>query len=197
MDLTLILGPMKSGKSFELISHFAPLRYTDIPYALYQSSRNVRDEHISSRNGVIIEAKKVSTLADALDKRRVSMDGTRHDSVESNYAVVGIDELHMFDPTDAAVVAELLNRGVKVVAAGLDLDYRGKMFEIVKCLLELGPKEVKYKRAVCELCRQPAAVYSQVFNKGLPLTEGMPPVIPDDGTFIYQPVCRRCFVTAS
>ena len=173
---------MKSGKSFDLISYFAPLRYTDIPHILYQSSRNVRDEHISSRNGVVIEAKKVSTLSEALEK---------------NYTVVGIDELHMFDPKDVAVVSELLNRGVKVIAAGLDLDYRGKMFEIVKGLLELGPKKVRYKRAVCELCRQPAAVCSQVFNKGVPITEGMPPVIPDDGTFTYQPVCRKCFVTAS
>lgn len=179
MDLTLILGPMKSGKSFDLISYFAPLKYTDIPHILYQSSRNVRDEHISSRNGVIIEAKKVGSLREALDK---------------NFTVVGIDELHMFDPKDIEVVAELLNRGVKVVAAGLDIDYRGKMFEVVRGLLELGPKEVRYKRAVCELCRQPNAVYSQVFAKGVPLTEGMPPVIPDDGTFTYQPVCRNCFV---
>ncbi len=182
MDLTLILGPMKSGKSFDLISYFAPLKFTDIPHILYQSKRNVRDEHISSRNGVVIEAKKVSALSEAL---------------ENNFTIVGIDELHMFDPKDVAVVAELLKRGVKVVAAGLDLDYRGKMFDVVKGLLELGPKEVRYKRAVCELCRQPSAVYSQVFSKGLPLTEGMPPVIPDDGTFTYQPVCRNCFVTAS
>jgi len=179
MDLTLILGPMKSGKSFDLISHFAPLKYTDIPHILYQSSRNVRDEHISSRNGVVIESKKVDSLADALDK---------------NFTIVGIDELHMFDPADVAVVAKLLNRGVKVVAAGLDTDYRGKMFDIIKGLLELGPKEVRHKRSVCELCRQPTAVYSQVFSKGVPLTEGMPPVIPDDGTFTYQPVCSNCFV---
>ncbi len=173
---------MKSGKSFDLISYFAPLRYTDIPHILYQSSRNVRDEHISSRNGVIIEAKKISSLKESLEK---------------DFNVVGIDELHMFDPADVAVVAQLLNKGVKVVAAGLDLDYRGKMFEVVKNLLELGPKEVKYKRAVCEICRQPSAVYSQVFNKGVPITEGMPPVIPDDGTFTYQPVCRNCFVGVS
>jgi thymidine kinase len=182
MDLTLILGPMKSGKSFELISYFAPLRFANIPYALFQSSRNVRDEHVSSRNGVIIEARKVIDLNEALQK---------------NLAIVGIDEVHMFDQKEAEVVAELLIRGVKVVAAGLDLDYRGKMFDIIKRLLELGPKDVRYKRAVCELCRQPSAVYSQVFNNGFPMTEGMPPVIPDDGTFTYQPVCRGCFVTAT
>jgi thymidine kinase len=182
MDLTLILGPMKSGKSFDLISYFAPLQYTDIPYILYQSSRNVRDEKISSRNGVGLEAKKVPNL---------------HEALESNFTVVGIDELHMFEASDVAVIAKLLSKGVKVVAAGLDSDYKGAMFDIVKGLLELGPKEVKYKRAVCELCRQPNAVHTQVFISGAPITQGMPSVIPDDGTFTYQPVCHNCFVTAA
>ena len=171
---------MKSGKSFDLISYFSPLKYTDISHVLYQSARNVRDEHICSRNGIVLEAKKVSSLAEAL---------------EQNFSVIGIDELHMFNPTEVEVVEELLNRGIKIIAAGLDLDYRGKMFDIVKGLLELGPKEVRYKRAVCELCRKPNAVCSQVFAKGAPLTQGMPSVIPDDGTFTYQPVCRKCFVT--
>ena len=179
MDLTLILGPMKSGKSFDLISYFAPLKYTDIPHVLYQSARNVRDEHICSRNGIVLEAKKAGSLAEALDQ---------------NFSVVGIDELHMFNPADVEVVAKLLDRGVKIIAAGLDIDYRGKMFDIVRGLLELGPKEVRYKRAVCELCRKPTAVYSQVFNNGAPITFGMPSVIPDDGTFTYKPVCRNCFV---
>ena len=170
---------MKSGKSFDLISYFAPLQYTDIPHVLFQPARNVRDEHISSRNGVIIKAQKVNTLREALDK---------------NFAIVGIDEAHMFDPEDVGVVAALLKNGVKVVAAGLDIDYRGKMFEIIKGLLELGPKEVRYKRAVCEVCRQPAAMHTQIFNNGAAVTEGVPSVIPDDGTFTYKPVCRNCFV---
>lgn len=182
MDLTLILGPMKSGKSFDLISHFAPLQYTDISYILYQSSRNVRDEKISSRNGVGIEAKKITNLKEALDK---------------NFSVIGIDEVHMFDSADVVVVAQLLKNGVKVVAAGLDMDYKGKIFDIVKSLLELGPKEVRYRRAACEVCRLPEAVYTQVFNKGEPVVVGMPSVIPDDGTFTYQPVCRHCFITAT
>ncbi len=182
MDLTLILGPMKSGKSFDLISHFAPLQYTDISHVLYQSNRNVRDEKISSRNGVGIEAKKINSLKDALDQK---------------FSVIGIDEVHMFDPADVAVIGQLLKNGVKVVAAGLDMDYKGKIFDIVKGLLELGPKEVRYRRSACEVCRLPEAVYTQVFSKGEPMTIGMPSVIPDDGTFTYQPVCRHCFVVAT
>ena len=89
MELTLILGPMKSGKSFELISYFMPLKYTDIPFALYQSMKNIRSENIWSRNGVSLEAKKVDTLAEIL---------------ESNLKIVGIDEIHMFNEKEAEII---------------------------------------------------------------------------------------------
>ena len=82
MELTLILGPMKSGKSFDLISHFAPLKYTNIPFALYQSAKNVRDAEIWSRNGISLEAKKVHDLSETL---------------ASCAKVIGIDEVHMFE----------------------------------------------------------------------------------------------------
>jgi thymidine kinase len=179
MDLTLILGPMKSGKSYDLISFFAPLKYTTIPFVLYQSARHVRDEHVRSRNGVFLEARRVLDLKDALTEK---------------YDVVGIDETHMFAKDDIKIIEELLKNKTRVIVSGLDLDYRGKMFPLIQDLFELGPKEVRYRRAVCELCKTPEAVYTQVFNQGIPVTTGMPSVIPDDGTFTYQAVCRHCFV---
>lgn len=179
MELALILGPMKSGKSFDLISYFAPLKYTTVSFGLYQSARNVRDEQICSRNGVVIAAKKVHTLAEALEK---------------DFSVIGIDEMHMFSETEAAVIEQLMKQGTRIIAAGLDTDYQGKLFPIIAKLLELGPKEVRYKRAVCECCKKHDAVYTQVLRASVPLTEGMPPSIPDDGTFNYKPVCRDCFI---
>ena len=83
MDLTLILGPMKSGKSFDLISHFAPLQYTDISFGLFQSARNQRDATIFSRTGSSLAATKLASLAALLDQE---------------YEIVGIDEVHMFAP---------------------------------------------------------------------------------------------------
>ncbi len=179
MHLTLILGPMKSGKSFDLISHFSPLQYATSKYALYQPLRNVRDTGIESRSGLFINAQKIQSLAEI-----------PHDGV----SVIGIDEIHMFDPSDAFYIGELLSRGVDVVVSGLDTDYRGNLFEMVKKLFELGPKEVKYKRAVCNDCKNFSAVYTQIYTNGKPLMGGMPPVIPDDGTFTYEPLCRKCFV---
>jgi thymidine kinase len=170
---------MKSGKSYDLISFFAPLKYTTIPFVLYQSARHVREAEVKSRNGASLEARQVLDLQSAL---------------EGDYKVVGIDETHMFGLDDVQIVEKLLKKGVKVVVSGLDLDYRGKMFAIIQGFLELGPKEVRYKRAVCEQCKSPDAMYTQVLNRGVPVTGGMPSVIPDDGTYSYQATCRHCFV---
>src|SRR3989339_1611863 len=67
MKLTLILGPMKSGKSFELINYFAPLKYTKQNFALFYPASNVRDEQINSRNGVYIESVKIQTIKNLID----------------------------------------------------------------------------------------------------------------------------------
>lgn len=179
MDLTLILGPMKSGKSYDLISFFAPLQYTDIPFALYQPTRNVRDEQIQSRNGIGINAQKITSLKEI---------------IPTSARIIGIDELHMFEAEDVSHIEQLLHEGIKIIASGLDLDYQGKMFAPIQRLLELGPKEVRYRRAVCEICKSPEATHSQVLENSTPLTSGMPPTIPDDGTFDYQARCRKCFV---
>lgn len=182
MKLTLILGPMKSGKSFDLISYFSPLKYTNTTYALYQPKRNVRDEGIESRSGLFLDAKKVESLEHL---------------PQSNLAVVGIDEIHMFNPSDVAYIEQALTNGTEFVISGLDMDYKGEMFATVRKLLELGPTEVRYKRAVCNECRKLSATHTQVYDRGKPVTEGMPSVIPDDGTFGYEPVCRLCFVRSN
>jgi thymidine kinase len=173
---------MKSGKSFDLISHFAPLQYTDIRFGLFQSVRHTRDSTILSRTGAGLAAEKLSTLAPLL---------------EGDYEVIGIDEVHMFAPEEAEVIGTLLNRGVRVIASGLDMDYRGKLMPTVQRLLELGPLKVRYRRAVCEVCRRPNATHTQVYRGAEPLVEGLPPVLPEDGTYVYKPVCRECFVQKS
>jgi thymidine kinase len=100
----------------------------------------------------------------------------------------------MFNPDEVIFLEQLLDEKVKLIISGLDLDYQGKMHETVRRLLELGPKEVRYRRSICEKCKNPEATYSQVLQHNIPVVEGMPPVIPDDGTFSYQATCRKCFV---
>lgn len=170
---------MKSGKSYELISFFAPLSYTKLKFGLYQSVRNVRDSFVTSRNGVKLEAKKINSL---------------HEILNDDVEVVGIDEIHMFKAEDVVAIEKLLKKGVRVIISGLDTDYQGKLFDTVARLMELIPQEIKYRRAVCEICQAPTAIYTQISKNQQAVTSGLPPVVPDDGTFNYLAVCRDCFV---
>jgi len=178
MDLFLILGPMKSGKSLTMIEQFTPLKYTNISFGLYQPKKDVRNNSVWSRVGVELDGKKIDSLKDILNFEN---------------QIVGIDEIHMFKEEDVDSVRELLNRGIKVVASGLDMDYKGEMFGTIKRLLEIGPKEVKYKQSVCELCKDHNAVYTVISKDDKIILEGLPSVVPEDGTYKYIPVCRKCF----
>jgi thymidine kinase len=178
MELFLILGPMKSGKSLEMIGHFTPLKYTNITFGLYQPKRDVRNKSVWSRVGVEINSYKIDSLKEILN---------------NNEQIVGIDEIHMFEEDDVYVIRELLNRGTKVFVSGLDMDYKGEMFGIIRKILEIGPREVKYKKSVCELCKDSNAVYTSIFKDGKMILEGIPSVVPEDGTYKYVPVCRKCF----
>lgn len=180
MSLRLILGPMKSGKSFDLIAHFAPLQHTDIPHILYQSSTNEREDVIASRSGLSLAAKKVARIPQAA----------------SNFQVIGIDEIHMFPEEDVEMIGELVRQGKELIVCGLDMDYRGKLFPIVRRLFELAPTEVHHKRAVCEVCKKMDGAYTQVFKNDKPLLGGIPAVLSEDERFDYKPVCRDCFVKA-
>lgn len=179
MHLTLILGPMKSGKSYELISFFAPLKYSNVSFSLYQAAKHVREPNITSRNGSIIESKRINSL------REIFGDPA---------STIGIDEFHMFPEDETWVIEKLLCEGKSIFISSLDTDYRGILFRGVAHLMALAPREVKFRRAVCEVCKVPDATQTQVFDHGKPLLGSLPSVLPEDGTFRYAPVCRKCFV---
>ena len=179
-SLDVVLGPMKSGKSLELISLLSPLQFTLVRHRVYQSDRHVRDTGVTSRSGGVLTTTKTLSLAPAL---------------EEDLEVVAVDEVHMFDVADIAVVDQLLRRGTRVVVAGIDLDHRGELFAPVRALLELGPDAVTYRRAVCDVCRDFSATHTQVLRAGAPFVEDLGgEALPDDGTFSYEARCRTCFV---
>lgn len=177
MPLTLILGPMKSGKSSELIARVAPLEYAGKKVLYVRTNRNTRDKNINSRLGINTRAISVDCLSD----------------VTQRFDVIGIDEINMFDPVDVIQIEHWVKKDKHVFISGLNLDYRGFMPPIVRLLYEAGPDEVINKIAVCEVCRSYEARFTQVLDTSGPVLEGLPLVIPEDGTFDYQPRCRNCF----
>ncbi|GAB3052020.1 thymidine kinase [Intrasporangium mesophilum] len=179
VSLDVVLGPMKSGKSLELISMLSPLQFTRVRHRVFQSARHVRDTGVTSRSGGMLTTTKVASLTAALDEE---------------LDVVAVDEIHMFDVADVAVVNELLRRGTRVVVAGIDLDHRGELFRTVRSLLELAPDAVTYRRAVCDVCHEYRATHTQVLRSEVPFLDDLGgQALPDDGTFTYEARCRTCF----
>lgn len=178
MPLTLIVGPIKSGKSLELIARVAPHEFANKRVLFVQPHRNVRDEGIASRLGIDVTARRTKTLSE----------------VKDDWDVIGIDEVHMLPIKDAEQINEWLRAGKEVVVSGLDLDYRGKIMPMAKRLLEIKPDTIIYKVSVCEVCHEYNALFTQIISKGKPLTRGLPAVVPEDGTYIYEARCRDCFV---
>lgn len=177
MSLILIAGPIKSGKSLELIARVEPLTYTKQKVLFVQPKINVRDKQITSRTGLKKRAIKVDSLSEIIKP----------------FDVIAIDEVHMFNTRELRIINSWLAADKAVYISGLDLDYRGKIMPIFKGLLELKPDEIIIKKAVCELCQQFDARYTQILQNGVLITSGESHVIPEDGRYLYRAVCRRCF----
>lgn len=174
---TLILGPMKSGKSLELLGRMSPYEHTNQEVLYVQPEANVRDHGIQSRLGINATALSVKSLAD----------------VNQPFDVIGIDEVHMFDKVDGFVIDSWLGQNKNIIASGLDLDYRSKMLPIVIRLLELKPDKLIHKLSVCDSCKKYNAKFTQILKNNIPVLGGLPPVVPEDGTYDYQARCRDCF----
>lgn len=175
--LTLIVGPMKSGKSLELIARMAPYEYTDKRILYIQPRLNTRESKIKSRLGLGADTIQVRSLTE----------------VAEYFDVIGIDEINMLSVADAEVVSDWLKQKKQVIACGLDLDYRGIMFPIVERLLELKPEKLVSKKAVCDVCKKYRALFTQILEDNEPLLEGLPIITIDDGRYEFQARCRHCF----
>lgn len=180
MSFVLIYGPMKSGKSLELISKVAPYEFAGRRVIYAQPKVNTRDKKVSSRLGV--------------DVKSISVESLR--AIKDNFDVIGIDEINMFMPDEAEIIEKWVKQGKAVFISGLDLDYRGKMPDIVQKILELKPDQIIQKLSVCDVCKQYRAQFTQILDDGKELLGGISNIAPEDGTYEYQARCRECFVKA-
>lgn len=178
MSLVLIVGPMKSGKSLELIAQMSIFKHSKLRPVIVQSKLNVREENIRSRTGAQMEAVKVKSLAE--------IDSDKFD-------VIGIDEAFMFPEKDVKVIKKWLLDDKRVIVSTLDMSAMGRYIKFVRELYRLKPDEIILKTAVCENCQSLGAQFTQILKKGTPIRSGLPDVVPEDGTYDYRPVCRDCF----
>jgi thymidine kinase len=180
MALTLIIGPMKSGKSLELIARVTPHKYAQKNILYVHPARNVRDIGITSRIGIEVKSIKVSSFTE----------------ITEQFDVIGIDEVHMFSAADIAHIETWLKEGKEVIISGLDVSYNGTLMPSITKLYELKPDTIINKISVCDICHTYNGKFTQILANGEVITSGLSHVVPEDGTYQYQTRCRECFVIA-
>lgn len=145
----MIIGCMSAGKSSELIRRVERARLAYLPTVIFSPAMDTRSKTgiVESRNGLQSHAVVVETPKDML-------------KYSSQAVVIGIDEIQFFNSDITEVVMTLLRQRKKIIASGLDLDYRGKPFGAVPELLAIADRVDKLM-AVCRKCGSDFACRTQ------------------------------------
>ena len=172
--IEVIVGPMFSGKSEELIRR---LRRAEIARQRVQIFKPVIDQRYSS-NGIVSH----SGLEIASELVNDAYEITA--KVQPRTEVIGIDEAQFLGEGVVDVCRKLADLGKRVIVTGLDTDFMGRPFEPMPRLLAVA-EEITKLLAICVRCGNPA-----VHTQRLIASEELI-VVGAGGT--YEARCRRCF----
>lgn len=170
--IEVITGCMFSGKSEELIRRLNRALIARQRVQVFKPASDSRSAGVASRDNRALEAVGVPTSAEL--RRQVPL-GTQ---------VVGIDEAQFFDQSLVGVCNDLARLGVRVIVAGLDMDFRGEPFGPMPGLMAIA-EFVDKVHAICVRCGAPA-LYSQRIAGGSEQVQ-----VGDAES--YEARCRRCF----
>ena len=137
--IEVICGSMFSGKTEELMRRINRAKYAKQEVITFKPSVDDRyhKQHIVSHNANQMHSIPVENSAELLKK-----------AIEKEVDLVGIDEVQFFDEGIVDVCNELANRGMRVIVAGLDMDYKGKPFGPMPFLLAIAEFVTKL-HAIC------------------------------------------------
>ncbi len=177
-SVEVICGSMFSGKTDELIRRLRRATIARQKVQVFKPAIDVRyaEEQVTSHAGAAYEAIPVET-ADEI-RTRVDPDAT----------VVAIDEAQFFDPEIVTVCRDLAERGVRVIVAGLDTDFRGEPFGPMPVLMAQAERVDKLQ-AICMVCGDAASRTQRLVN-GQPARYDDPVVIVG-ASEMYEARCRR------
>jgi thymidine kinase len=172
-SIEVICGSMFSGKTEELMRRLKRARIARLSIEIFSPKTDVRysENSLVSHNSNSIASMPVSRASAIL------LPG-------SQVQVVGIDEAQFFDDELPMVCNDLANKGVRVIVAGLDMDFQGLPFGPMPALMAIAESVTKL-HAVCVKCGNPA-LYSYR-------------LVPDTNQILlgekesYEPRCRLCY----
>ena len=171
--IEVICGSMFSGKTEELIRRLKRSQLAKQKVEIYKPDTDTRYHAINivSHNGNEITSKPVNASASIM-------------LLASDADVVGIDEAQFFDHNLPDVCRQLADSGIRVIVAGLDLDYAARPFGPMPTLMAMAEYVTKV-HAICMRCGNLAYVSRRKTNEEHLVVLGE--------TENYEPLCRNCF----
>lgn len=172
-SIEVICGSMFSGKTEELIRRVNRARIAKVNVEIFSPVADTRYDKsaLVSHNLNSIPSKAVDNASAILP-------------LASHIQVVGIDEAQFFDDDLPYVCSTLANAGIRVIVAGLDMDFKGRPFGTMPELMAMAESVTKL-HAVCMICGSPALHSYRL--------------VPDESMILlgekesYEARCRRCF----
>jgi thymidine kinase len=179
-NLELIIGPVCSGKSSELIRRID--RYTIAGYRVLVIKPKVdtRSKYVESRNGGKINCFSLENASDIYD---TIVDLSLNKEIHTD--IIAFDEAQFFENL-YPVVKDLLSQEYKVIVSALDSDFNGEPFGDIPKLVTLSDTIVR-TTGVCMRCKSDKAIFSQKLKQG-----GVR--IEIGNLELYHPRCINCFV---
>ncbi|AFZ92513.1 MULTISPECIES: thymidine kinase [Bacillus] len=176
--LELICGSMFSGKSEELIRRVKRATYAKQEVKVFKPAIDNRysEEAVVSHNGTSMTSHVISSSAEIWDHISESTD------------VIAVDEVQFFGESIIGDLSSLADKGYRVIAAGLDMDFRGEPFGVVPNLMAVAESVMKLQ-AVCSVCGSPASRTQRLID-GKPASYD-DPVILVGASESYEARCRH------
>ena len=178
--IEVICGVMFSGKSEELIRRVRRALIARKRVQVFKSHLDERYSgiyHVSSHDGRTVEAVPIDTPEQIARELR------------PDTQVVAIDEAQFLDEGVVALVTSLANRGVRVILAGTDNDFRGEPFGPMPRLLAVA-EVVDKLHAICVVCGNPASLNQRLIG-GKPARYDSPTIMVGSAE-AYEARCRAC-----
>jgi thymidine kinase len=172
-SIEVIAGSMFSGKTEELIRRLKRAKIARQKVEIFKPAVDVRYSlsDVVSHDENSIHSTPVENSANIL-------------LLTGNVDVIGVDEAQFFDKGLVDVVIKLANMGVRVIVAGLDMDFKGKPFGPIPDLMAVADDITKV-HAICVKCGNIAQFSHRLSEKEQVVLLGEKDV--------YEPLCRGCF----
>ncbi len=172
-SIEVICGSMFSGKTEELIRRLKRVKIANLKVEIFKPAIDTRYDEVKivSHDSTAIQSTPVDNSQKIL-------------LMAGDVDVIGIDEAQFFDDQIANVCDELAFRGIRVIVAGLDMDYLGNPFGQMPNLLAKADYVTKL-HAICQQCGNMANYsYRKVADEKQVLL---------GATDAYEPRCRKCY----